>query len=131
MVKIAIVTGTTRPGTKAPAVADWVQARSAGQVQAEFSILDIAAFDLPLLDEPVPPMRGHYTKDHTKRIPCGRNAALAPVQSQQIGPNPAQQRPGGAERPAGNHVGGIMHAQIDPRDADEQRQENTCGDAQY
>jgi hypothetical protein len=34
MVQIAIVTGTTRPGTKAPAVADWVLARSMGQAKA-------------------------------------------------------------------------------------------------
>ena len=31
MVKIAIVTGTTRPGTKAPAVADWILAQSSSQ----------------------------------------------------------------------------------------------------
>ena len=66
MVKIAIVTGTTRPGTKAPAVADWILAQSSSQRHAEFDILDIAAFDLPLLDEPIPPMRGQYTRNHTK-----------------------------------------------------------------
>ncbi len=29
--------------------------------------MDIAEYDLPLLDEPVPPAYGQYSKDHTKR----------------------------------------------------------------
>ena len=37
------------------------------RTDAQFTTLDIAAFNLPLLDEPAPPMRGQYTKDHTKR----------------------------------------------------------------
>lgn len=34
---------------------------------AEFDILDVADFDLPLLDEPVPPMMGDYRNEHTQR----------------------------------------------------------------
>ncbi len=34
---------------------------------AEFERVDIKDFDLPLLDEPIPPAAGKYTKDHTKR----------------------------------------------------------------
>jgi NAD(P)H-dependent FMN reductase len=67
MIRIAVITGTTRPGTKAPAVAEWIIAQAKDRVDAEFIGLDIADFHLPLLDEPVPPMRGQYTKDHTKR----------------------------------------------------------------
>lgn len=66
MIKIAVVTGTTRPGTKAPAVADWVVEQAEGRQDAQFTKLDIADFNLPLLDEPVPPARGQYSKDHTK-----------------------------------------------------------------
>jgi NAD(P)H-dependent FMN reductase len=33
---------------------------------AEFDVVDIKDFDLPLLDEPVPPSMGQYSKPHTK-----------------------------------------------------------------
>jgi NAD(P)H-dependent FMN reductase len=67
MIEIALVTGTTRPGTKAPAVVDWVISHARTRPDACFTSLDIGAFDLPMLDEPAPPARGHYTHDHTKR----------------------------------------------------------------
>jgi len=34
---------------------------------AEFELVDVADYNLPLLDEPVPPARGQYSKEHTKR----------------------------------------------------------------
>ncbi|HEY0107994.1 MAG TPA: NAD(P)H-dependent oxidoreductase, partial [Fibrella sp.] len=34
---------------------------------AQFELVDIADFDLPLLDEPYPPSMGMYQNDHTKR----------------------------------------------------------------
>jgi NAD(P)H-dependent FMN reductase len=33
---------------------------------AEFELVDIKDFNLPLLDEPVPPSMGQYSKPHTK-----------------------------------------------------------------
>ena len=33
---------------------------------AEFELVDIRDFNLPLLDEPVPPSQGQYSKPHTK-----------------------------------------------------------------
>src|SRR5690606_774597 len=33
---------------------------------AEFELVDIRDYNLPLLDEPVPPSMGQYSKDHTK-----------------------------------------------------------------
>src|SRR5205814_5111913 len=33
---------------------------------AEFELVDIKHFNLPLLDEPVPPIMGQYSKPHTK-----------------------------------------------------------------
>lgn len=67
MIKIAVVVGSTRPGRKAPAVANWVHTRAAARTDAEFEVVDIASFDLPLLDEPVPPSQGAYSQNHTKR----------------------------------------------------------------
>jgi NAD(P)H-dependent FMN reductase len=67
MVKIAIIVGSTRPGRKAPAVAEWVNGFAQKRTDATFEIVDIADYNLPLLDEPVPPSRGIYSHDHTKK----------------------------------------------------------------
>jgi len=66
MIKVAIIVGSTRPGRKAEAVARWVYDIAAKRGDAEYEIVDIASFDLPLLDEPVPPSMGQYSKEHTK-----------------------------------------------------------------
>ena len=65
MTKIAIIVGSTRPGRKAPAVAQWVYDAASQRTDATFEIVDLLAFDLPLLDEPMPPAMGKYTKPHT------------------------------------------------------------------
>ncbi|MDB5922875.1 MAG: NADPH-dependent fmn reductase [Betaproteobacteria bacterium] len=66
MLKIAIITGSTRPGRKSEAVARWVYGIASKRSDASFEVVDIAAFELPLLDEPVPPSLNQYTKPHTK-----------------------------------------------------------------
>lgn len=67
MLKIAIIVGSTRPGRKADAVARWVHGIASQRDTAEFEVVDIRDYNLPLLDEPVPPSRGQYTHEHTKR----------------------------------------------------------------
>jgi NAD(P)H-dependent FMN reductase len=67
MVRLAIIIGSTRPGRKA-AVARWVHEIARRRSDAEFEIVDIQDFDLPLLDEPVPPPLGQYSQQHTKRV---------------------------------------------------------------
>ena len=67
MLKIGIILGSTRPGRNGEAVAKWVHERAAQRKDAQFELVDIKDFNLPLLDEPVPPAMGKYTKDHTKR----------------------------------------------------------------
>ena len=66
MLRVAIITGSTRPGRKSEAVARWVYDIAVKRSDASFEVVDIAAFDLPLLDEPVPPSMNRYTKPHTK-----------------------------------------------------------------
>jgi NAD(P)H-dependent FMN reductase len=66
MVRIAIIMGSTRPGRKAEAVAKWVYEIARMRSDAEFELVDIKDFKLPLLDEPMPPMMGQYTHQHTK-----------------------------------------------------------------
>ncbi|NMR28252.1 NADPH-dependent FMN reductase [Crystallibacter degradans] len=66
MTKIAIVTGSTRPGRNNKGVADWVLSQTAGRTDAEFELVDIADFNLPLLDEAYPAAYQNYQNDHTK-----------------------------------------------------------------
>jgi NAD(P)H-dependent FMN reductase len=67
MLKIAIIIGSTRPGRNGEAVAKWVYEIAKKRRDAEFELVDIKDFELPLLDEPVPPSMGQYSKPHTKR----------------------------------------------------------------
>jgi NAD(P)H-dependent FMN reductase len=67
MVRIAIVTGSTRPGRVNESVARWVYELAQKRTDAEFELVDIKDYNLPLLDEPVPPSQGKYSKDHTKK----------------------------------------------------------------
>ncbi len=66
MIKIAIILGSTRPGRNGEAVAKWVYEVAKKRSDAEFELVDIKDFNLPLLDEPVPPSMGQYSKPHTK-----------------------------------------------------------------
>jgi len=66
MLKVGIIVGSTRPGRKAEAVARWVHEIARKRTDADFEVVDIQDFNLPLLDEPVPPSMGQYSKPHTK-----------------------------------------------------------------
>ena len=66
MVKVGIIVGSTRPGRKAYAVAQWVYEIAKKRADAEFELVDIKDFNLPLLDEPMPPSMGQYSNPHTK-----------------------------------------------------------------
>ena len=65
MLKIAVVVGSTRPGRNAETVARWVYDLAKKRTDAEFELVDLKDFNLPLLDEPVPPSMGKYSKPHT------------------------------------------------------------------
>jgi NAD(P)H-dependent FMN reductase len=66
MIKVAIIIGSTRPGRKGEAVAHWVHDVAKKRSDAEFELVDIRDFNLPLLDEPLPPVREQYSQPHTK-----------------------------------------------------------------
>lgn len=53
--KIAIVTGSTREGRKSLDVANWVKAIADQRGDASYEIVDVASFELPVWDSPVPP----------------------------------------------------------------------------
>jgi len=66
MLHIAIIVGSTRPNRHAGDVARWVEGIARQRTDATFEIVDIQSFDLPLLDEPMPPSMGQYANEHTK-----------------------------------------------------------------
>src|SRR5882672_2303980 len=66
MLRIAIIIGSTRPGRNGEAVAKWVYEIAQRGGDAKFELVDIKDFNLPLLDEPMSPMMGQYTHQHTK-----------------------------------------------------------------
>jgi NAD(P)H-dependent FMN reductase len=66
MVKVAIILGSTRPGRNGEAVARWVYEIASRRDDAEFELVDVSDYNLPLLDEPVPPSMGQYSKPHTR-----------------------------------------------------------------
>jgi Predicted flavoprotein len=67
MVKIGIIIGSTRPGRVGEAVGKWVFEQSRSRADAEFELIDIKDYELPLLDEPAPAAAQQYTKEHTKK----------------------------------------------------------------
>lgn len=67
MLKVGIILGSTRPNRAGEAVAAWVYEKARARGDADYELVDIRDYDLPLLDEPVPPSQGKYSKDHTKR----------------------------------------------------------------
>ena len=66
MIKIAVIIGSTRPGRVGESVSRWVLQIAQQRSDAEFELVDIKDFNLPLLDEPEPAVMGNYTKPHTK-----------------------------------------------------------------
>lgn len=67
MLNLAIIIGSTRPGRVGEAVAQWVHALAQKRGDANYELVDIKDFNLPLLDEPVPASQGKYSKEHTKK----------------------------------------------------------------
>ena len=67
MIEIAVITGSTRPGRLNDAVSKWVLENATRHGGARYELVDIESFGLPLLDEPIPPSLGKYSKPHTKK----------------------------------------------------------------
>jgi NAD(P)H-dependent FMN reductase len=65
MTRIAVILGSTRPGRNGAAVAEWVYEIAARRDDAAYELVDVASYGLPLLDEPMPPAMGRYSRPHT------------------------------------------------------------------
>ncbi len=65
MVRLAVIVGSTRPGRRGEAVARWTFELASRRTDAEVDWVDVADYDLPLLDESLPPSLGRYEHAHT------------------------------------------------------------------
>ncbi len=64
--RLLIVVGSTRPGRAGKPLAEWFRERAEAHGGFEVVMADLAAIDLPLMDEPHHPRLRQYTKQHTK-----------------------------------------------------------------
>jgi NAD(P)H-dependent FMN reductase len=64
--KIAIIVGSTRPRRNGAAVVAWVHERAAARTMVRYEVIDLEDVALPLLDETVPALAGHYEHQHTR-----------------------------------------------------------------
>ena len=67
MLKIGIILGSTRPGRNGKAVAEWVLENANKRADAQYELVDVQEYNLPLLDEAMPAAYGQYEKAHTKK----------------------------------------------------------------
>ena len=67
MLSVGIILGSTRPNRNGEAVAKWVLDQTKNRKDARYELVDIKDYNLPLLDEPIPPSQGKYSQPHTKR----------------------------------------------------------------
>lgn len=66
MTRIAIITGSVRPGRQSRRVAEWIKAEADPRGDARYEIVDIADYRFPVWDEAVPPRLRRYEKHVTK-----------------------------------------------------------------
>ena len=67
MLRVGIILGSTRPNRNGEAVAKWVEQQVKDRKDASYELVDIMDFNLPLLDEPIPPSQGKYSQPHTRK----------------------------------------------------------------
>lgn len=65
--KLNVIIGSTRPGRVGPTIGAWVAQTAKEHGQFKVGLVDLADFELPLLDEAAHPMKQAYEKETTKR----------------------------------------------------------------
>ena len=66
MLNLKIITASTRPGRKGPAMATWIFEETKKHGAFDVELLDLAVINLPFLDEPHHPRLQKYEHEHTK-----------------------------------------------------------------
>lgn len=64
---LQIIVCSTRPGRKGPAIAQWAAERARAHGRFTVEVVDLADFDLPILDAVKHPRFGEYESEATKR----------------------------------------------------------------
>ena len=77
MPKLNIIIASTRPGRVGFPVAQWFESRAVADGRFDVELVDLAAVNLPFLDEPNHPRLGQYIHQHTKDWSASVNAADA------------------------------------------------------
>lgn len=67
MPRLQVIVGSTRPGRIALPVAEWARDRALEHGEFDVELVDIADYELPVLDEPHMPRFENYQHEHTKR----------------------------------------------------------------
>jgi NAD(P)H-dependent FMN reductase len=67
MYNLKIITASTRPGRKGPALSSWILDVAKKHTEFSAELLDLAVINLPFLDEPNHPRFQKYEKEHTKK----------------------------------------------------------------
>ncbi|HEV7779361.1 MAG TPA: NAD(P)H-dependent oxidoreductase [Luteibacter sp.] len=65
--KLNIIIGSTRPGRAGPAIGQWLKESAIAHGKFEVELVDLADFNLPLLDEAAHPVLQQYAHEHTRR----------------------------------------------------------------
>jgi NAD(P)H-dependent FMN reductase len=63
---LTVVIGSTRPGRVGAAIGQWFAARAQRHAGFDVEVADLAAVNLPMLDEPNHPRRRQYVHQHTR-----------------------------------------------------------------
>lgn len=77
MYNLKIITASTRPGRKGPALGEWIFETAKKHTEFSVELLDLATINLPFLDEPNHPRLQKYEKEHTKKWSATINDADA------------------------------------------------------
>jgi NAD(P)H-dependent FMN reductase len=74
MLKVGIITGSTRPNRESLEVAKWVLETAKKRNDADYVLVDIKDLDVPLLDEPMPPtgLKGNASQGMMLRCDLAR-----------------------------------------------------------
>lgn len=64
---LQVIICSTRPGRRGPAVAGWVAERARAHGRFTVELVDLAGFNLPILDQKAHPRHGKYEFEHAKR----------------------------------------------------------------
>ena len=77
--KLNIIVGSTRPGRAGLPIGQWLKVFALAHGAFDVELVDLADFNLPLLDEAAHPVFQQYEHEHTKRWSASVNSADAYV----------------------------------------------------